>query len=141
LILYADTSSLFKLYLAEEGSSEVRAAAVSASQIATSVVAYAETRIALARALREGRLDRRGFATARGKFEIEWSAIGAIDVTDEILGESGDLGDLYPIRAFDAIHLASAKQVRALARNEVGFSSADGRLRDAAVAEGFALAP
>ena len=139
MILYADTSSLAKLYLLENGSAEVRNLILAAPQVTTSEVAYAETRVALARALRDSRLDQAGFQYARQKFEGEWPAFGAIKVGDGILREAGDLGDLYPIRGFDAIHLASAKQVRAISSDEVMFSTADRRLRDAAVAEGFAV--
>jgi uncharacterized protein len=141
LILYADTSSLFKLYLVEAGSLEVRNAVSAASQVMSSVVAYAETRVALARALRDGRLDQPGFALARQKFEAEWPGMGGIEVTDEILRESADLGDVYPIRAFDCIHLASANWARVLSTEDVTFTTADQRLRDAAVAEGFAPTP
>jgi predicted nucleic acid-binding protein len=141
LILYADTSNLFKLYVLEEGSGEVQVVAAAASQIASSIVAYAETRVAFARALREGRLDQEAFEDLRRKFDAEWPGIGGIDVATHILRESGNLGDLYPVRAIDAIHLASAKEVRASTTEEVMFSSADRRLRDAAIAEGFALAP
>jgi predicted nucleic acid-binding protein len=139
LILYADTSSLFKLYLLDEGSDEVRRAVAASSQVTSSKIAYAETRVALARALRAQRLDQAAFRLARQKFEDEWTGMGAIEVEDQILQEAGDLGDLYPIRGFDAIHLASAKHVREQAQDLVRFSTADTRLREAAVAEGFAV--
>lgn len=141
MILYTDTSSLAKLYLVEDDSDEVRRLVGAASQVASSSVAYAETRVALARALRDGRLDEGGFQNARHKFEGEWPGIGGVEVSDRILREAGDLGDLHPIRGFDAIHLASAKQVRSLANDQVAFSTADRRLREAAGAEGFPLVP
>jgi predicted nucleic acid-binding protein len=139
LILYVDTSSLFKLYLAEAGSAEVRSLVGAASQVTSSKIAYAETRVALARAFREGRLDQFAFQSAREKFEHEWLGISTVEVSDEILRDAGDLGDQYPIKGFNAIHLASAKQVRALSGDQTMFATADRRLRDAAVAEGFAI--
>ena len=141
MILYADTSSLFKLYLVEAGSAEVEIAVAAATQVASSKVAYAETRVALARAFRGGRLNQVELQSARRKFESEWPGMGAVEVSDEILREAGDLGDLYPIRGFGAIHLSSAKQVRAPSSDEVAFSTADRRLRDAAIAEGFSVEP
>lgn len=139
MILYTDTSSLIKLYLVEDGSAEVRNLVTAATQVTTSKVAYAETRVGLARALRDGRVNRNEFQSARRKFASEWLGIGGVEVSDAILREAGDLGDAYPIRGFDAIHLASAKQVRDQSSEEVFFSTADRRLRDAAVAEDFSV--
>jgi uncharacterized protein len=139
LILYLDTSSLIKLYLAEDGSAETRNLVAVATQVTTSNVAYAENRVGLARAFRDGRISGSGFQNARQKFESEWLGIAVVELNNEILREAGDLGDLHPIRGFDAIHLASANQIRALSSDEVQFSTADRRLRDAAVAEGFAV--
>ena len=56
MILYLDTSSLVKLYVEEGGSEEVRRDIHQASLVATSCVAYAEARAALARQHREGGL-------------------------------------------------------------------------------------
>ncbi len=123
----------------EDGSAEIRNLVVSATHVTASNVAYAETRVGLARALRDGRLNGGGLQNARQKFESEWPGMGVVELNDEILHEAGDLGDVYPIRGFDAIHLASAKQVREQSSREVQFSTADRRLRDAAVAEGFTV--
>lgn len=139
MIVYADTSTLAKLYLLEDGSVEIRNLVAAASATTTSVVAYAETRVAMARAFRNGRLDERGLETARQKFEAEWPTTPTVEVSNEILREAGDLGDRYPIRGFDAIHLASAKQVLSLGEDEIVFSTADQRLRQAAIAEGFVV--
>ena len=46
MTLYVDTSSLVKLYVTEVGSEVVRQLTENASVVATSVVAYAETRAA-----------------------------------------------------------------------------------------------
>ena len=54
MTVYLDTSSLVKLFLEESGSDQVRALVADATAIATSVVAYAETRAALARRRRNG---------------------------------------------------------------------------------------
>jgi len=52
--LYLDTSSLVKLYVTEADSEVVRRLVGDANVVATSVVAYPETRAALARLRREG---------------------------------------------------------------------------------------
>jgi len=141
VILYADTSSLVKLYLAEEGSDEMRRLSSLADEVSSSNVAYAETRVAIARALREGRIREPEFRAARRKFEVEWADLPAVILRDEILRRAGDLGDRHPIRGFDAIHLASAIALREQVSSDVRFASADRRLGGAATAEGFRLAP
>jgi hypothetical protein len=73
------------LYLVEEGSADMRASALAADQVTSSKVAYVETRVALARALRDRRIDGQVLAEARRKFEEEWVGLAAIEVSDAIL--------------------------------------------------------
>jgi uncharacterized protein len=63
--LYLDTSSLVKLYVAEAGSEDVRAQVHRATVVATSMIAYPETRAALARRRRERALRPAAFAAAK----------------------------------------------------------------------------
>ena len=139
MILYADSSSLAKLYIEEEGSAEIKEATRRAERVLTNLVAYAELRAALTRALSNTRITADGFQLARARLDADWKAILAIDVSITIVERAGDLADRYLIRGFDAIHLASAGQVRELNEGEVRFSTADRRLRDAAVGEGFSV--
>ena len=53
MTLYLDTSSLVKLYVAEPGSDAVRGLVTQASVVATSGIAYPETRAAHCRLLAE----------------------------------------------------------------------------------------
>jgi len=64
--LYLDTSSLVKLYIAEPGSELVRELVNQAVVVTTSVIAYTETRAALARRRREGALTPAVFAKYSG---------------------------------------------------------------------------
>jgi len=139
LILYVDTSWLSKLYLDEEGSADVRDSVRAADRLASSRIAYAEARVALARAWRNGRIDDSVFRAARAEFERGWQSILVLEVTDEVTREAGELGDRHPIRGFDAIHLASATKFRTGTKEELSFMTVDRRLRDAAVAEGFSV--
>src|SRR6185295_15326330 len=67
--LYLDTSSLVKLYVSEPGSETVRQLVRDATVVATSVVAYPETRAAFARLRHERRLSVRTAAAARRQFD------------------------------------------------------------------------
>jgi uncharacterized protein len=131
--LYLDTSSLVKLYVTETGSDEVRHLVGEATVVVTSVVAYAETRAALARLRREGELTAAKLASVKREFEGEWPAYLTIEVTDSLSRVAGELAQRYSLRGFDSVHLASFADVaRRAGARETRFSSFDDRLTQAA---------
>jgi predicted nucleic acid-binding protein len=133
VILYLDTSSLVKLYVVESGSDAVRALVEGAAMVATSDVAYPETRAALARRRRERALQPRAFRTAKEAFENDWSRYFAIGVTAPLCREAGELAERYRLRGFDSIHLASFAEVaRQRGVGDIRFSSSDAGLNRAA---------
>ena len=135
MILYLDTSSLVKIYLAEAGSDEVQALVERATVVTTSRIAYPEMRAAFGRRRREGTLRARDFAAAKRAFEADWLTYVAVDVTAAICHEAGDLAERYRLRGFDGVHLASfAEMVRGVGGAEVRFSSHDHHLNRAAKA-------
>jgi predicted nucleic acid-binding protein len=135
VILYLDTSSLVKFYVAETGSDEVRALLNGATLVTTSLVAYPEVRAAFARRRRDGTLRRADFIRVKRDFEADWQTYVTIEVTPAICQEAGDLAERYRLRGFDSIHLASfAEMVRGVGGVEARFSSFDHRLNRAATA-------
>ena len=82
MTLYVDTSSLIKLYVTEAGSDVVRQLVADAGIVATSVVAYAETRAALARLRREGVLTPSKLASAKSQFEKQWPTYLTLEASD-----------------------------------------------------------
>jgi predicted nucleic acid-binding protein len=131
--LYLDTSSLVKLYVQETGSDDVRRLIEQAAVVVTSVVAYAETRAALARLRRGGELTAAKFATAKREFESDWPAYVALDVSMALSREAGDFAERHGLRGFDAVHLASFAEItRRAGADETRFSSFDDRLNQAA---------
>ncbi len=133
MTLYLDTSSLVKLYVAEAGSEVVRQLVGDATIVATSVVAYAEARAALARLRREGVLTASKLTSARREFDEEWPTYLTLEATDSLSRAAGEFAEKYSLRGFDSIHLASFAEVsrRAGTRN-TRFSSFDDRLNQAA---------
>ena len=111
MTLYLDTSSLVKLYVQEVGSEDVRDLVARAAVVATSIVAYPETRAALVRLRRSGDLTPRKFATAKRNFEDQWPAFLALEVTAALGHEAGEFAQRYGLRGFDALHLASFAEV------------------------------
>ena len=133
MTLYLDTSSLVKLYVEEIGSDDVRDLVASASVVVTSIVAYPETRAALARLRRSGDLTPAGASAAKRAFEAQWAAFLTVEVTAAVSREAGELAERYALRGFDALHLASfAETARRAGPAETRFSSFDDRLNKAA---------
>jgi len=140
LILYLDTSTLLKLYVEEQGSWEISRSTQDAAAVATSRIAYAEARAALARARRSERLSEGEFRRAKEAFEADWSGMMVVEVSDPLVRAAADLVERHPLRGFDAIHLASALTLRQQLDEPVTFSAWDAHLLDAARAEGLAVA-
>lgn len=135
MILYLDTSSLVKVYVAETGSDAVRALLNRATLVTTSLVAYPEVRAAFARRRRDRTLRPADFTRVKRDLETDWPTYVTIEVTAAICQEAGDLAERYRLRGFDSIHLASfAEVVRGVGGVEARFSSFDDRLNHAATA-------
>jgi predicted nucleic acid-binding protein len=133
VILYLDTSSLVKLYVAEAGSEQVRKLVDEADVISTSVVALPETRSAFARLGREGTLTPEELSTIRGDLLRDWESFLKIRVLQRVYERAGDLTEEHGLRGFDALHLASFQEVLSQAGGEaVEFSAFDARLNEAA---------
>ena len=135
MTLYLDTSSLVKLYVTEPGSEAVRELVRNASVVATSVIAYPETRAALARLRREWALPQQTFRSIKHSLDQDWPGYLKLDVTGAICRVAGDLAERYRLRGYDSVHLASFLEVARIAGSEeTRFSSFDGALNRAAQA-------
>ncbi len=141
MTLYLDTSSLVKLYIAEPGTDAVRELVGRATIVATSAIAYPETRAALARRHRESALRAAAFALAKRTLDEDWPRYLAVEVTTSICREAGDLAERYRLRAYDGVHLASFLEIARRAGVAASrFSSFDDRLNRAARAAARTLA-
>ena len=133
MILYLDTSSIVKLYLTEPHSADVRGWSEEAEIVATCCVAYPEMISALTRRYRGGDLSKLDYDLILKTFTEEWTNFAVVDF-DEI--DAGRLAEIHGLRGFDAIHLATAKQLRSSRPHiSFAFSSFDDDLNKAAVAE------
>jgi predicted nucleic acid-binding protein len=143
-IYYLDASALVKRYVNELGSSWVRAITDVAGSpvLLTSRMTLAEVISAFARRLREGVLAADEFATARDAFRsdclVEYQimppTVAVVDLACALL-------ERHPLRAYDAIHLATALTAHQFLVSEghpaLVFLSSDDRLIRAANAEGL----
>jgi predicted nucleic acid-binding protein len=132
LIAYLDTSSLVKLYVEEKNSTLVRRLVERAELVATSVVAYAEARAALARQQREGGLTAAGYDRAKADFERDWPRYLTIEVSEAVYRSAGDLAEKHHLRGFDSLHLASYLSLYSEGARQIRFSAFDEAMNRAA---------
>ena len=143
---YLDASALVKRYVDEKGSDWLCAIIAPAGHLLffTSRMVIVEVISAFARRVRDGSLTPEGFAAVsdafRGdclnEYQIMPPTMAVIDLACTLL-------ERYPLRAYDATHLATALGAQqflvAQGYPSLTFLSADDRLNSAATAEGMAV--
>jgi predicted nucleic acid-binding protein len=137
LIAFCDSSALVKRYADEPGSEQIRAL----DAIAASQLAVVEVPAALWRKHRTGVLRAESARALGARFRADCQgaqpAVSIAGVTTAILDAAALLVARHPLRAYDAVQLASAI---AAARTNPGlrFACFDTTLSAAAAAEGLA---
>ncbi len=140
MILYLDTSALVKLYVRETGSRVVAKLARESAALATSIVAYAETRAAFARLMRAGVTVEKRHHERLKQFNADWESFMRIELGHALARTAGELAEAYALRGFDAIHLASALWLNDTSGGKLRFAAFDARLRTAAERAGLPVA-
>lgn len=131
---YFDTSVLVKCYIAERGSTAALAALERFAVVCSSVAP-----VEFAGALRRYRETAEPGAADTVEAHVrrerdEWRLIA---VTDQVLDRAETVTSSQPVRALDALHLASALVFRQQWPRDVPFVTADDRQRRAAAALGL----
>lgn len=108
MICYLDSSALAKRYLLEPGSDEVLRVLTAADMVGTVTVSRVEVVAALARAVRTGAVTSQDAKVARGFFQMDWSDLVRVKVTEPIAERSCDLAWSYGLKGYDAVQLAAA---------------------------------
>ena len=135
--LYLDTSAAVKLYVSERGSAEVSRRVGHAARVFTSRVAEPEARAAFARLRREGRLTAPALRRVVSSFRRDLERYGIVEFGESVARLAGDLAERHALRAYDAIHLASAMELGHLLGAPPAFLTFDGRQGEAAAREGL----
>lgn len=107
-IIYLDTSALVKKYVEESGSGDVQKLIKSADYSGTSWITRTEMAAALSRTVRMKLFSASEAEAAWNKFLHEWSALSRLKVSGQIIDRASSLAWEYPLRGYDAVHLASA---------------------------------
>jgi len=145
--LYLDTSALVKLFIEEDGSAGVRmlaAGRLAAEVLLVSSLGYTEASVSLARMVHRGRISAAELPHHLGGLNDYWEeSIQQVELTDGVLRDARQLAERFPLRTYDAIHLASAREaermLRGVFKGEVRFLAFDAALLKAAQAVGFTI--
>lgn len=133
-LYYLDTSALIKRYVAEPGSTWIRTLAdpTAPHLLLTARLTVVEARSALARRKREALISDDDHAFTQYHF---------VELEGAVVNLAGDLLDRHPLRAYDAVQLASALMINSalIAADLSGliFLTADDRLLSTAQIEGM----
>jgi predicted nucleic acid-binding protein len=100
-------------------------------------VSYAEARAAFARHRREGALRPAELRRVVRELDAEWGSYSVVELSDTVVRRAGGLAERHALRAYDAVQLASALDVRRAGAN-LEFLAFDARLLRAARREGLA---
>jgi predicted nucleic acid-binding protein len=136
---YFDASALVKGYVDEADSQRMRRL-LKRGSAATTRLSFVEVASALGRFGRDGRLpdDQRSMALAA--LTADAAGVLVIELTSEIVSRAHALAQKHPLRAGDAIQLASCLYVRDTVNPGTTLVSFDDRLNTAARLEGVKLA-
>jgi len=130
--LYLDTSVLVKLYVSEDGSDLVRTAVGNARLVATSLVAYVEARAAFARRRRERGLQATDHRRIVRNLDTDWPHFVRLEILEALIRSAARIAESHGLRAYDAVHLASAVTLRERLAAPVTFGCWDSRLESQA---------
>lgn len=120
--IFLDTSAFAKRYIAEAGSGKVQDLCEKAEGLAVSVICLPEILSTLTRLTRETKLTRAQYNTLKTNVVADLGDADICEITTDVMNRVIDLLESNPLRAMDAIHLASA-----LAYQPDVFVSADHR--------------
>lgn len=145
-VFYADSSVLVKRHIQERGSAWVQTLVLAENEnvLVTAQISTVEIFSALNRRCREGSLMRADYIRIADDFSaVCESEYKIIVLANDVIAESQRLLETYPLRAYDAVQLASAVVAQQVFERggalKLIFLSADERLLDAAKAEGLAV--
>ena len=143
-IYFLDSSALVKRYVTEIGSTWIRALTDpdARNPLIIARITWVEVLSALARRQREGSLTSDDVAQAIQAFRYDLNTQYQVSELDRAVAEAaGELVIQHPLRAYDAVQLASALRLQSdLVRTEapaLTFLTADDRLVAIAQAEGL----
>ncbi len=105
---FFDSSAFAKRYIAEVGSDEVDRICRDTSSLALSIICIPEIISALNRRIREKKITKKQYSSAKSHFLLEVKDSIIINLTPTVVLKSTILLEKYVLRGMDALHVACA---------------------------------
>jgi hypothetical protein len=129
---YFDTSALIKRYVRERGSAQV-GSLLRRHDVLSSAITPVEILSALWRRKRDGELSEENFAATLSRVQSERIRWELVEVGGTVLSRAEEIVQgTVPMRALDAIHVASLLAFQAASSIQISFVTGDARQRDTA---------
>ena len=98
-----------------------------------------EAAVLFARRGREVNVDAPVMELAKSALKDDWSAFVIVEVTQTLVELAGEYAEIFALRAYDSVQLASASEVARISQLPTVFGSFDTRLNKAAKALGLSI--
>jgi predicted nucleic acid-binding protein len=129
---YFDSSALIKRYVREPGSARILSL-LRRHDLLSSAITPVEVMSALSRRRRNSDLSEKDFAATVSRVQSERIRWELVEAGEAVLSRAEEIVQgAVPIRALDAIHVASLMVFQAASSIQISFVTGDGRQRDAA---------
>lgn len=130
--VFFDSSSFAKRYIEEAGSEEVEAYCAETTLLGLSILCLPEILSAFNRRIREKSLSSNQYQKVKKALLLDITDADIVPLEGEVLSHSIQILEQSPVRALDAIHVASAK-----VWNAEQFITSDHRQHSAALDSGL----
>jgi uncharacterized protein len=137
-LVYFHPGALVRLCMPTTSSALAVALWDGADAVVTSRLADLEVRAVLAGGLRIGKLDDVDHQRAGERWGRLWRGMWTVELGTQLMDHAAELAGRHPLRATDAVHLASAL---VLASTDLAVLCWDAQFGDAARAEGLRVLP
>ena len=108
MIVYLDTSALVKLFVDEPDTKHITRLLQDADAVFTHTITYAESRAALAKAVRMQRITDTTHRDYKAALEAYWKNLDLIELNMIRIRQAGEFAETYGLRGYDSVHLAAA---------------------------------
>ncbi len=137
MIYFVDASALVKRYVAEPGSDVVRGLVRRRRPLAASRISSVEVPAAIWKRARAGDIAANAAKRIATRVGRDLAEMRVVEVRTAVLDRAAALVERRPLRAYDAVQLASAAWLAAETGLAITFACGDAALSDAAAAEGL----
>ena len=119
MILFCDTSALIKLYIDEDGSSELKIRLQESEAVAVCRIPWAEAYAALSRRARELPADVDNIEQAKVALAADWPHFVMLEIDQPLVERAGEYADTFALRGYNSIQLAAAFEAGSISQTPI----------------------